>query len=388
MFDLGSMKFSFWLKTDVRYGAGTLDMIPEYLRNAGVQRIGLVVDAGVLKNEYWKALVASLAELTVVATIVCDVAEPDYDYLDVAKQPFAGQDIDMIVAAGGGSALDLAKAVSVLVTNPGPAIGYRGFNLIKQPGIPLIAIPTTAGTGSEVTPNAVFTDKKEMRKLGINTDFYVPRLAVLDPRITLSCPRSVTSSSGVDALVHTLESFVAQRANPVSRMLSREAFKYVFNNLAAAVEQPDNLAARGNMQLGAFYAGTALMNSGAGPAGAMSYPLGVHFRVPHGVAGGVFVARIVRYNVQNGYTRYSELYDLIDGADRNLSDAEKSQRLVDDLDALLARIGIPSSLQAFGVTPADVKLLAEQTFLLKPALDQNPIAFTVADAQQMMESMV
>lgn len=362
--------------------------LPDTLKDWGVSRVCAVIDGGLRNNQHVHELKDRLKNtFTELFVAESDVAEPDYDYLDEFKAQFS-PDYDVMIAIGGGSTLDLAKATSVLVTNPGPAISYRGFNLIKQAGIPVVAIPSTAGTGSEITPNAVFTDKKEMRKLGINTNLYVPKLALLDPLMTLSCPRSVTVSSGVDAVVHTLESYVAKRTNPLSRMFAREAFRLLFHNLPAVVADPQNISFRSKVQRGAYCAGIGLMNSGAGPAGALSYPLGVHFQVPHGIAGGVFVARIARFNAEHGYTDYAELYDLIEGADLSLTPAEKALRFCDEMDRMLATLDIPNTLGTFGVKSTDVPMLAEQTMLLAGALDQNPVAFGIAEVESVLGAMV
>ena len=382
------MDFSFWLQTETRFGEGVVQQLPETLREWGVSRVCAVIDGGVRSNEHVNQLRESLrSTFETVFIAESDVAEPDYDYLDQFKSQFT-PDYDVMIAIGGGSTLDLAKATSVLITNPGPAISYRGFNLIKNTGVPVVAIPSTAGTGSEITPNAVFTDKKEMRKLGINTNLYVPKLALLDPLMTISCPRSVTTSSGVDAIVHTLESYVAKRTNPLSRMFAREAFRLLFHNLPAVVVDPQNVSLRAKVQRGAYCAGIGLMNSGAGPAGALSYPLGVHFQVPHGIAGGVFVARIARFNAERGYTDYAELYDLIEGADLSLSGEEKSLRFCDEMDRMLQSLEIPNTLGSFGVKSSDVPMLAEQTMLLAGALEQNPVAFGITEVNTVLSSMV
>ena len=206
--------------------------------------------------------------------------------------------------------------------------------------------------------------------------------------MTISCPRSVTVSSGVDAIVHTLESYVAKRTNPVTRMFAREAFRLLFHNLPAVLSDPQNVQLRARVQRGAFCAGIGLMNSGAGPAGALSYPLGVHFQVPHGIAGGVFVSRIARFNAEGGYTDYAELYDLIEGADLSLSQHEKALRFCDEMDRMLLSLEIPNTLGSFGVTRSDVPMLAEQTMLLAGALDQNPVAFGIAEVESVLGGMV
>lgn len=380
--------FSFWLKTDVRFGEGVVLGLPEILQTWGVKRVAVVADAGVRDNQHVQALKDKLNSLFETVTWVeSGAAEPDYDYLDDFKSSFT-PDYDVMIGIGGGSTLDLAKAVSVLVTNPGKAIEYRGFDLIKNPGIPLVAIPTTAGTASEVTPNAVFTDTNEMRKFGINTNLYVPKLALLDPLMTLSCPRSVTVSAGVDAIVHTIESYAAKRTNPLTRMFAREAFQLLFSGLPAVVADPNNVALRAQVQRGAYCAGIALMNSGAGPAGALSYPLGVHFKVPHGLAGGVFISRIARFNAERGFVDYADLYDLIAGADHSLTPEEKSIKFCDELDSLLQKLEVPDKLSPFGVQQADLPNLAQQTMLLIGALDQNPVPFNIKEVEDVLGNMI
>lgn len=381
-------KFSFGLHTDTRFGEGVVQTLPEILQDWGVKRVAVVSDAGVKDNQHVQSLVEKLkSNFEKVTVVESAVAEPDYDYLDEFKVKIT-IDHDVLIGIGGGSTLDLAKAVSVLVTNHGPAIQYRGFDLIKNPGIPVVAIPTTAGTGSEVTPNAVFTDKKEMRKLGINSALYLPRLALLDPLMTISCPRSVTVSSGVDAMVHTIESYAAKRTNPVSRMWAREAFQLLFQALPEVVDDPDNVCLRERVQRGAFCAGIALMNSGAGPAGALSYPLGVRFNVPHGWAGGVFISRVARFNAERGFADYSELYDLIEGADHSLSSQEKAIKFCDELDRVLFKLEVPARLTHFGVKSEDVPVLAEQTMLLAGALEMNPVPFGLKEVESVLRAMV
>lgn len=379
--------FTFRIQTDVRFGPGISLRLPEFLRELEFQRLGLVVDAGVTSNSTYQAARELLeAERTVVHEFVNPVAEPDYDYLDRARDEFQDRKIDCLVAFGGGSSLDLAKGISVLLTNPGPGITYRGFNLVKQPGIPVVALPTTAGTGSEVTPNAVFIDRREARKFGINTPLYLPKLAVLDPLLTISCPQSVTVSSGMDALTHALESYVARAATPISRVFSREAFRLVFNTLPALFERPNDVELRARMQLGAFYAGIALPNAGPGPAGAMSYPLGVSFKVPHGLAGAVFLEPVARLNVERGCYLYAELYDLIDGVEPGLDQQAKSWTFCDRLGALCDVVGVPRSLGVFGVRRDHLANLSEQTFALRGAIEQNPMPIGLDDIRQIFEN--
>ncbi|MDA0748498.1 MAG: iron-containing alcohol dehydrogenase, partial [bacterium] len=219
---------------------------------------------------------------------------------------------------------------------------------------------------------------------GINTQVYVPILALMDPYMTVSCPKSVTVSSGMDALVHAVESSVARGGTPASRMYSREAFKLVLPNLPIVAQEPDNLEARSAMQLGAFYAGIALMNGGGGITGALSYPLGVLFKVPHGLAGGIFLSTVSRFNAERGAAQYGDFYDLIEGRPA-LTDPKKRALVVCDvLDELTEQLDLPRSLKMFGVSEPDLDALAEQTFLLAGAIEQNPVAVTGEDVRNIL----
>jgi alcohol dehydrogenase len=385
--DFFQNNFSFMLQTDLRFGIGVANNLPQYLRDFEWKDIALVIDSGVAQNPAWQRIQTELEnDFKVVAQLETGVTEPTYGYLDQVKNDFMNKHIDGFIVAGGGSVLDIGKALSVLLSNPGPAINYRGFNLIKTPGPPLIAIPTTAGTASEVTPNAVFIDTDENRKFGINTALYIPKLCLLDPALTASCPRSVTISSGMDALVHAHESFVSKRATPITRPLSVAAFKLVFNALGDVVNRPEDLELRARVQLGSYLAGIALFNSSAGPAGAMSYPLGVHQRVPHGLAGAVFLPRIIQHNIDHGYAGYRELYETMNGSPA-FDDEHASQLFCERVWQFCDQLEIPRSLDRFGFTRASIPQFLKQAKLLRGAFDMNPVEFSDDDVRQTLEDM-
>ena len=383
--------YKFWIKTDARFGEGESQAAAAYAQTNDCRRVAVIIDVGLRNNEHAQHLLAQLHQAAPAVQVMENaVAEPDYDYLDEFRQHFdAG--LDLLIGIGGGSTIDLAKAMSVLATNPGPAISYRGFNLVKEAGIPLIALPTTAGTGSEVTPNAVFIDKKEMRKLGINTSLYVPTLAILDPLLTISCPRSVTLSSGLDAMVQSIENFTSNNANQISRVFSQQGFALSFRALPAILREPNNVEWRAQMQLAAFLSGIGLMNSGGGIAGALSYTLGTHYGVPHGLAHAIFTPPVIKWNVARGWTGYTELYDAIDGAEPGLLPEEKNQDFVRHISSLFAEMDAPQYLGSLGLSAKDIQslqgLLRQEMSLLPGALEQNPIPFTPSDLSQLLESI-
>ena len=373
-----SERFLFQLDNRLLYGVGYSRALGAFVKERAFKRLLVIVDEGVQRHSaYFKEIhdiLGAVAELAVVSLRGSE--EPDYDYLDemaahVRNQPRP----DLLIGIGGGSCLDTAKALAVLLTNPGRGLEYRGFDKVQIPGVPTILIPTTAGTGSEVTINAVFTDKKEMRKLGINGRYLNATWALLDGEWTLSCPQAAAVSAGMDAMVHTMESFMCKQHNSLTSMFSRQAFRLLYENLPCLIEDPTNVERRQNLLLGAYLAGAALFNSGSGISGAFSYPLGVNYKIPHGICGAIFIASVVEYNVDHGYTDYAELFDEIEpGA--QLSNEDKSKRFVTLLRNFCDRMRVPHDLARWGVGVKDASAIEQSLLALQGAFDQNPIAFS------------
>ncbi len=382
-------KVRFVMKTETVMGDGIAMELPTQLGAWGWSRIGLVVDRGLYDhNDYAKHVTEMLQkELEHVTLLVCDMPEPTYDYLDEVRTTFSGQNLHCFVGIGGGSTLDLSKGLATLMTNTGPAIDYRGFGKVKNTPLPVVALPSTAGTGSEVTPYAVFIDTAEKWKFGINTEHNYPKLALYDPRLLDSCPDRIYASAGMDAMTHTLESFVAKNATIVSRIFSKQAFKLLFENLKKVAGGDRSTEVKLNLLLGAGCAGVALMNSGAGPAGALSYPLGVYYDVPHGLAGSVFLPAVIKHNVENRYTDYAQLHDLV-FEDTSATDVEKSIRFADEIKQLSDELGIPTELGGFGVRSVeDSKRIIDHSMQLKAAFEQNPVTFGKPEIEKIVYAL-
>lgn len=371
--------YEFNLGTKVFYGTGCRSVISSILKDNSWSNLGVVVDHNISGNDKIKDLLSVISKLGVhLITEPCTVSEPTYDFLDIIRDKFNDSAIRVIVGIGGGSTLDTAKAIAVLINNKEPAIAYRGFNKMTGPVLPVIAIPTTAGTGSEVTPNASFVDVKEKRKMGINGEAIKPRYAILDPELTVSCPAKPSISAGVDSMVHAIEAYVAQKTNPLSRLLAKEGFKHVFLNLPLVIKEPQNIKYRDKVMYGAFLSGIALMNSGTGPAAAMSYPLSVHFKIPHGIGGGIFLPYVIRYNVKNGYDQYADLYESVVDLNcmENIGKNEKAQLFVEEIFLLWKALAIPDDLTKLGITHDFLPRFVQDTLELKGALEQNPVLFS------------
>lgn len=381
--------FFFQVKTQLTAGVGASRKLNEFLADKGFKNVIVLVDAGVATHsDYFNEVMAILKNACTSLQVIelRGSEEPDYDYLDVvAAQVRAVDSLDVLIGIGGGSCLDITKAVAVLKTNLGKGLEYRGFDKAQKPGVPTIAIPTTAGTASEVTINAVFTDKSEMKKLGINGRYLDATYAILDAEWTMSCPHMVAVSSGTDALTHTLESFMCNNANRLTRCFSREAFKLLFDALPSLVDDPQNRDKRQDLLLGSYMAGIALFNSGSGISGAFSYPIGVNYKVPHGIGGAIFLASVVEYNVNKGYTDYAELVDLVEpGFVGDLH--AKSHHFVDMIRKICLHLGVPADLSPWGLTMGDLDTVHDMLKPLQGAFNQNPIAFSAeTDARELLE---
>lgn len=389
-----NMQFEFNLRTTLKFGPGKAEKLAEELASYGWQEVGIILDKNIAKLPLIEKALKDVKKgnfRTILQWQYDIKGEPDYDSLDRIKKIFLSKNakplVECFVGIGGGSIIDFAKGLATVVINPGSAIDYRGFPRNIRPPLPVVAVPTIAGSGSEVTYNASFIDWASKKKLGINSLFNFPRLVIIDPILTLSCPKQIAIASAMDALVHTLESYAAQQANQLTRVFAREAFKLVFNNLPKLIAAPKNLEVRGNLQLGAYLAGISLCNSGSGPAGALSYPLGVHFKVGHGLAGAVFLPYLIEYNITHGYD-YSELHDLIQRADVSLPKKRKNDLFSQKLFNLTRKLGIPAHLREFGVNERNASILLNEVDNLANAFAQNPVPFSVEDGKNLLQRMI
>lgn len=378
----------FQLNTRLFHGPNSTFALIRELKQNHASRIIVLIDKSVASHShYWLDVRRQLMidfELKILEVAID--AEPTYVFLDeLSSQVRLMHGYDYIIGIGGGSLLDLTKAVAALYANPGKAINYRGFDKVHNPGIKSVCIPTTAGTGSEVTINAVFTDSTEMRKMGINGKNMAATYAVLDAKFTESCPRNVALSSGLDALVHTLESFTAKQSNSVTRILSVAAFKFIYNSLEDALNKNDE-DARQSLLLGSYFAGAALFNSGSGVSGAISYPVGVHFKVPHGFAGGITLPSVIKINIQRGWNGYAALLEAIETT-IGLTDEEKSNIFLSRIIELYEKIEAPTDFSRWGISKADIPMLVGICKDLQLAFDQNPVYFSAEKDSKLILEM-
>lgn len=333
--------------TQVRFGSGVVGEVGELARGLDAQRVLLVTDPGVLAAGHAERAEQALQDAGLDVAMFSQVREnPDTDDVDAALTAARQQRPDVLVALGGGSALDTAKGANFLLTNGGRMADYRGIGQASKPLLPLIAIPTTAGTGSDMQSFALIADAKTHQKMACGDRKATPAWAVLDPQLTRSMPQRVAACTGIDALAHALESGVCTKRTAHSQALSRLAWELLFSNLTTAVRTPEDEPARGAMLLGAAAAGLAIENSMLGAAHASANPLTAHFGVTHGQAVGVMLPAVVLWNA--------------DHADYVALTGRDAVALAEELTELLRTVGLATRLRELRVTEAALPTLAEE----------------------------
>jgi alcohol dehydrogenase len=354
----------------------------------GATKIALVVDRNVADLAEVKALAEMLKAKSSVVIYPVDAVEPTTALVNQHTEALRPEKADLIIGIGGGSLLDLTKALSVMVVNDGKVEDYHGTGKPFTAGVKKILVPTTAGTGAEVTPGAVLVNTATNFKRAIGGPLVTADFAVLNPRLTLSMPHWVSAATGMDAMGHAVESYTAKCANTVTRMYSKQGFSLVYNALSRLFDAPEDLDIRRQILLGSALAGYAIYNSNTGAAHSISYALGIFKEVNHAVAIARLLPEVVKTNVEKGCTLYADLYDLIDGADTTLDVEAKAKRFAAGL-ADFAPLGrVEKTFSDYGIDESNVDFLAERGLDLKPALDQNPVVFDLDDSKAVMRSLI
>jgi alcohol dehydrogenase len=300
--------FDFQPRTRLVYGAGTFSRLGELARELGAQRVLIVTDPGLRQAGHGDRAVQSVEAAGLSVTVYDDVSQnPTTDDVDRCVEFAKPRNIDLLVGLGGGSSMDCAKGANFLLSNGGRMQDYRGVGKAKHPMLPMIAVPTTSGTGSEAQSFAVIADAKTHLKMACGDPGAACRIAILDPELTVTMPHAVAAATGIDAMTHAIESYVTLKRNVVSQMYAREAWTLLAKAFPIVLKQPENLEARGQMQLGAFLAGAAIECSMLGAAHAAANPITAQFGTIHGIAVGLMMPHIIRWNTPVVADLYHEL---------------------------------------------------------------------------------
>ena len=373
------------MNTDLRFGVDILSSLPSSLSEKDFQYIGIIIDSNVKDLKEIRNLCEKLENQFKTKIFFSDLAEPDYHYLDEFRLKMSDFQYDCLLGIGGGSVMDLSKGLAVLLKNEGPAIDFKGFPSLENAPIPVVTVPTLAGTGSEIAFNAVFTDSDQKMRLGINTELNYPIMSFVDPSLSLSAPRNSVISGLMDCFCHTIEGYISDKASVFTKELSKSAFHLLYRSMCTLSEEFDDIDARGDLYLSSIYANMALNNVGSGLGGAFSYPLGALYGVPHGVGEGIFIPYLVKLYVNRGFLGYTELYDLLPISNRKLSELDKNKNFSNILFELFDKIQAPKNLNSFGITRDDISTLIEQ---IRGSFHEAPVEFTDKDAQKLFEEFI
>lgn len=341
-----STAFDFQPRTRVIFGAGKFAQLGAVAREFGNVRVLLVTDPGLKQAGHSETAVRSIRDAGLVVVVFDDVA-PNPTTVDVDRcVDFAKKnDIEIIVGLGGGSSMDCAKGANFLLTNGGRMQDYRGVGKATQPMLPMIAVPTTSGTGSEAQSFAVIADAETHMKMPCGDPKAACRVAILDPELTVTMPSSVAAATGIDAMTHAIESYVTKKRNPISQMFARQSWQLLSGAFHVVMKEPDNIDARGRMQLGAHLAGAAIENSMLGAAHATANPLTAHFDLVHGIAVGAMLPHVIRWNSTVAADAYRELAMSAGWAGRYDSAADGAEALAAGFTDLLKAAQMPTTLR-------------------------------------------
>ncbi|MET1030151.1 iron-containing alcohol dehydrogenase [Domibacillus tundrae] len=350
--------FEFHLPTKIHFGLNKIEQLDQQLSN--VNRAFIVTDKGVL-NSGLVEHVTKILEKNATAYVIYDEVEPDpsVETVDKVAEVFQQEEGDALIAIGGGSPIDTAKGVRVIASNGGSIRDYAGVNLVKQSSsIPLIAIPTTSGTGSEVTIFAVFSDWEENRKVTVTSPALAPDISIVDPKMTMTAPPRITAASGFDAYAHAAETFVSRASQPASDALALSAMRTVHKYLRRAVYNGGDVEARVKMAEASLLAGMAFNQSYLGLTHAIGSALSGHAHVSHGVAIGLLLPAVMRYNSISQLDKHVEMARVFREVDLSMPEWKSIDQLIEDVTRLRNDVGLPQRLQQVGVEEDQLKAIA------------------------------
>ena len=374
-------EFEFGLSQKLIYGIGSIKKIEDIVKKLKVKGVYIISGAHINKI----GLVDKVAKVCKKVGVSVDAfteteANPSVETVEKATEGFISSGADCIVALGGGSPMDVAKAVGVVAKYGGSITEYEGGGKIPGDIVPFIAVPTTAGTGSEVTAFSVITDHSRNYKLTVFSDNLIPDYVILDSNLIKSVPASVAAATGIDAMVHAIEAYISKAATPFTDSMAEKALELLGRNIRLFVADRTNIDAAGAMLLGSTFAGIAFNSARLGNVHAMAHPVGGFFNVPHGVANAILLPVCLEYNALADKGKYKKIYDYV--AENKSDDKFQSNMLVDEIRKLTSSLGIPLKLSDVGVTEDKISEMAVDAMKSGNIL-VNPRMTTIEDIKEL-----
>jgi alcohol dehydrogenase class IV len=370
----------------IRFGAGALDTLGDEVDKLGAKRILIITDPGVYQAGLVDPVKEQLSRNKLSVEVFSEAEpEPTLPRLNTIARELGRDSYDLLVGVGGGSSMDTTKGLSVLLAHGGDGQDYVGVDKVPGPGIPMFQLPTTAGTGSEVTKAAIFDDPDKKRKLGIVSSYLLAHLALVDPTLTYGCPPGITAGSGIDALVHAIESYTSINASKFTDALQIEAMRLIAGNLRKVVANGSDKEARNHMAEGALFGGIGIAHAGGAAVHALSYPLGSRFHLPHGMTIGLLLPYVMERNLSANLPKYATIAQILGVETQGLSLQEAAEQGVTAAKALVADIGIPLHLRELGVPKEALEEMAVATLDVTRLLANNPKKLTLDEVRSIWQ---
>ena len=375
-------KDEFQITTQIIYGKESAKRIGEVANRLGLKKVQVVTDAGLVKSGVAEKILQFLKS-SGIQTVLFDKVEynPTVQTTDAAKEQFIAEKCDGIVAVGGGSPMDAGKAVGVLATNPGLAAEYLGIGKVKNPGVPVVCLPTTSGTSAEITDGAVLSEPEKKTKMGLRSPYVAPTVAILDPLLTLTLPPAPTRESGLDALAHAIESYINLNAWTPTEVLTLKGIELIGRHLRTATHRGSDYEARDGMMMGSLLAGMGLHTTWVNLVHAITGPLGGFYNLPHGAANAIVLPHAMRFLLPKAVSKFADIARALGGKVDHLSERQAAEKAVEEVEQLSRDVGMPGGLSVYGVKEADLPKLSETiagSFLL-------PLAPRIATARDILE---
>jgi alcohol dehydrogenase len=368
------------------FGIGAIEKIGAEIQQLKGKKVLVVTDPGIIQAGLLEPLTDSIKAAGLPFALF-DQVEPDprIEVVEQCAEKARAEGSDCLIGYGGGSSLDIAKVAAVKLTNPGAIEALFGIDLIPQPGVPLILVPTTAGTGSEVTPIAILSDTREKLKKGIVSPYLFPETALLDPRLTVGLPPTVTALTGLDALIHAIEAYTSVNAFDLTDHLALRAIELIADNLRGAYARGEDLEARSKMLEGSLLAGIAFANAGVTAVHAFAYPIGGEFHVAHGLANSIMLPAVMRFNLLGHLAKFADIAQALGVETEGLSDKEAALEGLEAVEDLMGDLQIPRRLRDLNIPREAIPALAQGVMKVTRLLANNPRRLALEDARRIYE---
>lgn len=375
----------FLLGTRLVFGPGCVERMEEEIRRQGYENILLVTDQGIVRSGVFEHVMGVLDAAKIRYSVFDEVqSNPDVAHIDKAYHSIREQQTDLIIAVGGGSVMDAAKAFALLLANHGSIRDYEGRGVFQKEAIPLLAVPTTVGTGSEVTRACVISDHERHLKMIVGGPSLAPKIAFLDACLLTKLPWHLVAATGIDALTHAIEGYVCKKANPITDALNRHALAMIHSAIRPAVADSRNLEAINNMLMASTIAGVGAGNASLGIVHAISHAIGGYYDVPHGLVNGILLPLAIEWNWIANPAKYADVFELLGGGCRHAwSLEEKAKEAAAVVRSLLEDLQMPQRLTELGLKASNIDLIAKQA-IEDGYVPNNPRQITEADVRKLI----